>query len=115
MALKTSLRPIARRISEAVESYATSQGLSRGDYALVGSFDEKTGRISLTLGTGRQVDERRWYADILQAIRRSFPGDPQVTMHIGLVIQRVQDLDEIYANALAGDDEVDLTELLERT
>ena len=82
------------------------------DYVLVGSYDEDTERISLTLGTDRSVDDRQWYAEILQEIRRSFPDSPQITMHVGLVIRRVQSLDETYWDAGGTEDEVDLTELL---
>ena len=56
MALKTSLRPIAKKIAEAVNSYASSQGWANVDYALVGTWDEKTDRIRLVFGTNRQID-----------------------------------------------------------
>jgi hypothetical protein len=114
MALKTSLRLIAKRIANAVKSYASNEGLPREGYALIGTFNEKTDQISLTFGTDRDIDERRWYAGILQEIRRSFPEYPQMTMFIGLVIRKVRNLDEIYMNTFAGEDEIDLTELFER-
>lgn len=114
MANKTSLRPIARRISKAVETVAQAEGLPSNDYALVGTYDEKTERISLTVGTDRPIDERRWYERILQEIRRQFPEAPEITMYIGLVIRRVTNLDEVYWDSYVGENEIDMTELLER-
>lgn len=115
MALKSSLRLVVQRISEAVKRYASAQGWRKDDYALVGTFAEKSDRISLTLGTARQVDERQWYAGILQEIRKSFPEYPQITMHIGLVVRNVANLDEVYLDALVGEDEIDITEQLDRS
>ena len=114
MAIKTSLRPIVSRISEALRRSTTSQGMLPGDYAIIGSFDENTDRISLLLGTDQSIDSGQLYADSLQEIRRSFPEDPQFTMHVGLVIRKVQNVEEIYYDSIAGDDEIDLTELFER-
>jgi hypothetical protein len=114
MALKTALRPLVRKIAKAIEKYASDQGLARSDYALVGSWDEKTERISLVLGTDRRIDERRWYAGILQALRESFADNPWITMHIGLVVENVNNLDDVYIQLAGAEDEVDLTELLER-
>ena len=113
MALKTSLRPIARKIAEAVDSYASSQGWAKDDYALVGTWDEKTDRIRLVVGTDRQIDERQWYSGIVQAIRRSFSDSPWVTRNIGLVVENVQNLDQVYLHFPSDDDEVDLTDMLE--
>jgi hypothetical protein len=115
MALKTSLRPIARKIAEAVEVYASSQGVPRSDYALIGTWDEKTDRIRLIFGTDRRIDERQWYSGILQAIRQSFLEHPWITRNIGLVVENVQNLDEVYLHFPSGEDETDLTELLERS
>ncbi|MBV8233774.1 MAG: hypothetical protein JO329_27665 [Planctomycetaceae bacterium] len=114
MALKTSLRLIAKRIANAVKAYASNEGLPRGEYDLIRTYDNKNDQISLTFGTVRDIDERRWYAGILQEIRRSFPEYPQMTMFIGLVIREVRNPDEIYTNALVGEDEIDLTELFDR-
>ena len=113
MALKTSLRLVARRIAEAVRRYAAAQGLPPGDYALTGTYDGEADRISLTLGADRPIDERRWYAGILQEIRKSFPEAPHLTMHIGLVVRTVQNLDDVYLESSPGADEIDLTELLQ--
>jgi len=115
MALKTSLRPVARKIAEAVKAYASSQGWARDEYALVGTWDEKTGRISLIFGTDRQIDERQWYSGMLQAIRRSLSEHPGITRNIGLVVENVQNLDEVYLHFPSDDDESDLTEMLERS
>jgi hypothetical protein len=115
MAIKTSLRPIIRRIAEAIESYATAQGLARNDYALAGTWDQKTNRISLVFGTDRRIDERQWYAGILQSIRQSFSDQPWITRNIGLVVENVENLDEVYLHFSGSEDESDLTELLERT
>ena len=113
MAFKSSLRSVAQRISRAVRNSTSSQGLAPADYALAGSSDERTERISLTIGVDRQVDELRLYADTLREIRESFPESPQFTYHIGIVIRRVDDLDEIQFEPTAAEDEVDFTDLLE--
>jgi len=115
MALKTSLTPVARKIAEAVDAFASSQGWARDEYALVGTWDEKTGRISLILGTDRQIDERQWYSGLVQAIRRAFSEQPWITRNIGLVVENVQNLDEVYLHFSSEDDEFDLTELLDRS
>jgi hypothetical protein len=113
MALKTSLRPIARKIGKAVKSFASSQGWAKDDYALVGTWDEKTGRIRLVFGTDRQIDERQWYTGIIQAIRQSFTDNPWITRDIGLVVENVQNLDQVYLHFPSDDDEVDLTDMLD--
>lgn len=115
MALKTSLRPIVRKIAEAVEGFAASQGWSKKDYALIGTWDEKTDRIRLVFGTHRPIDERQWYAGIFQAIRQAFSGEPWLTGNIGLVVENVQNLDDVYRHFSTDDDEYDLTEMLERS
>lgn len=56
MVIKSSLRRITHKISEAVKKAASEAGLIPGDYALVGSFDAQTDRIDLTLGTDRSID-----------------------------------------------------------
>src|SRR4051794_10104331 len=98
MAIKTSLRPITKRIAQAVENAAANLGLRPEEYALAGSFDENTDRISLLLGTNRTLDELKLYTEILNEIRAAFPDDPYFTMHVGLVIRRVQNPDEVYWN-----------------
>jgi hypothetical protein len=113
MALKTSLRPIAKKIAEAVESYAASQGWAADDYALVGTWDEKTDRIRLVFGSDRQIDERQWYSGILQTIRRAFSENPWITRNIGLVVENVQNLDQVYLHFPSDDDEFDFTDMLD--
>jgi hypothetical protein len=114
MAIKTSLRLMARTISTAVRNYSARQGLHPGDYALVGTFDERTDRIRLTFGTDRKIDEQEWYSGLLREIGQAFPEFPQITMFIGLVVETVGSLDEVYCNLIVGEDEIDLTELFER-
>lgn len=114
MAIKTSLRPFAHRIARAVESYASSQGLAKSDYALAGTWNERTGRISLNFGTVCRIDERQWYAGILQSLRQAFSDQLWVVMYIGLVVEKVHSLDEVYLRLPLGDDEEDVSELLER-
>ena len=113
MALKTSVRPIAKRIAEAVRSYASSQGWAKDHYVLIGTWNEKTERIRMVFGTDRQVDERQWYSGILQSIRRSFADAPWITRNIGLVVENVQNLDQVYLHFPSDDDEIDLTDILE--
>jgi hypothetical protein len=115
MAIKTSLRPAIKRIAEAIEAYAVAKGLPKSDYALAGTWDEKTDRISLVFGTDRGIDEREWYAGILQSIRQSFSDHPWMTRNIGLIVENVENLDEVYLHFSGGENESDLTELLERT
>jgi hypothetical protein len=115
VAIKTPLRPVARRIAQAVRSFATSQGLVDGDYALAGSWDEKTGRISLVFGADRPIDEKLWYAGILESLRKTFADHPSVVMHIGLVVENVRSLDDVYLRFPSDEDEDDLTDLLERS
>jgi hypothetical protein len=114
MVIKRALRLIARRIAAAVEHSAADQGLTPDDYALIGSYDEHTDRISLAFGTDRSIDQSRLYADIIAEIRRQFPDFPQITYHIGLVIRRVGSLDEVYLEGAGAEDELDLTLMLER-
>lgn len=115
MAITTSLRPIARRIATAVRSYAASQGLADGDYALAGTWDERTGRIALVFGSDRAIDEKQWYAGILRSLRQAFADQPSVVMHIGLVVESVRSLDDVYLRFPPVGDEEDLTGLLERS
>jgi hypothetical protein len=113
MALKSSLRLISKRISRAVQRAAAKQGLTSDDFALVGSYDPESEHINLTLGTVHAIDDGRWYADTLDEIRRTFPDFPSFTMHVGIVIRRVANLDDVYAYHGASDEELDLTEMLQ--
>jgi hypothetical protein len=114
VAIKAPLIPFIRTIAEAIDKYASEQGLAKSDYALVGTLDEKTDRISLIFGTDRQIDERQWYSGILRAIREALADYSWMTRNIGLVVENVRYLDEVYLESPGGDDEVELTELLER-
>ena len=113
MAIKTSLRIIARRLSEAVRQAAMKQGIPPDDYALAGTYDGGTDRIYLRLGTNQSVDERRLYADALEEIRLALPEVPHITYYISLVIHQVESLEEIYWDATEPDAEHDLTDLTE--
>jgi len=113
MAIKTSLRIIARRLSEAVRKAALKQGIPPDQFALAGTYNEATDRIRLKLGTNHPVDERRLYADAFDEIRRALPEIPHITLHVSLVIQKVTSLEEIYWDATSSEDEHDLTDLTE--
>lgn len=115
MAVKAPLRPVLKRISRELVDYARAQGLNRSEFALVGSWNERTGRISLVVGTTQPIDGMRWYSEILAKLRESFgeAGQPWATWNIGLVIQWVRDLDQVYLDFKVGDDEDDVTGLLE--
>jgi hypothetical protein len=115
MAIQTSLRPIARRIAESVKAFATSQGVPEEGYALVGAWDRRTDHIRLLLGTDHQIDKRRWYIGIQQALRQAFVDYPWIPKNIGLVIERVAKLESVYFQFLLAEDEEDLTDLLERS
>jgi hypothetical protein len=115
MAIETSLRPVARKIAEAVAAFTSSQGMTRGDYALAGAWDERTGGIRLVIGTDFKIDERQWYVGILRELSKTFADHPWITMNIGLVVENVRNLDDVYLHFPGGEDEVDLTEMLERS
>lgn len=115
MALQTALRPIARRIADAVRAFASSQGVPREDYVLVGAWDERTEHIRLFLGTLHEVDGFRWHAGIHQSLRQAFADHPWIPMNISLVIQKVRKLDDVYYDFPLAEDELDLTDLLERS
>jgi hypothetical protein len=106
---------ISKRISQAVQRSASAQGLKSDDYTLLGSYDPESEQISLTLGTDHPIDERRWYSDTLDEIRRAFPESPHFTMHIGLVIRKVASLDDVYLFSAGSEDELDLTGMLQHS
>jgi hypothetical protein len=118
MAIKSSLRIIAKRIAQAVQLALSNHKLSTDHYLLLGTYDERSERISLTLGVDQLVDEGRVYAEILDELRQEFREWPNFTMHIGLVIRQVSKLDEVYYDdslgSLNGDEEFDLTDMLQR-
>jgi hypothetical protein len=115
MAIQTALRPIARKIAESVRTFASSQGLPREDFVLVGAWDERTDHIRLFLGTTRQIDGRQWHAGVHEALRQTFADHPWIPMNISLVVQNVRNLDDVYYNFPLAEDEEDLTDLLERS
>lgn len=115
MAIKTSLRIIARRLSEAVQKAAMRQGIPPDGIALAGTYDEAMDRIRLRLGTNHPVDERRLYADAFDEIRRALPEIPHITLYVSLVIHKVKSLEEIYWDATDSEEEYDFTELLNKS
>jgi hypothetical protein len=115
MALQPALRPIARKIGDAVRAYASSQGVPKEDYVLVGAWDETTDHIRLLLGTTRQIDGRRSDAEIREALRQSFADRPWIPTNTSLVVQNVRNLDDVYYSFRLAEGEYDLTDLLERS
>jgi hypothetical protein len=115
MAIQTALRPVARRIAEPDRTFASSQGVPREDYNLLGAWDERTDHIRLFLGTTRQIEGRQWHAGIHQVLRQAFSDHPWIPMNIGLVVRNVRNLDDVYYNFPLAEDENDLTDLLERS
>ncbi|WP_165066031.1 hypothetical protein [Paludisphaera rhizosphaerae] len=117
MALKAYMRPTLRRIGREIADYVALQGFRRSEFALVGAWSERTGRISLVLGTTKDVDGSRWYSDILARLRESFTqaGDPYATWHVGLVIRTIENEDQLYSSFRVNDDEEDVTDFLEST
>ncbi len=115
MAVKAPMRPVLRRISREIVDYARAQGLHRSEFALVGAWNERTDRISLIVGTTRPIEGSKWYAEIMSRLRASFDaaGQPWATWNIGLVLRSVRDLDQVYLEFRIGDDEEDVTGLLE--
>jgi hypothetical protein len=114
MALKTSLRFLARKISEAVASAASNQGLSMDDYDLAGNYSEESEHVYLKFRTTKSIDDLKLYTDVFQEIRRLIPDTPSVTSFIGLVIRdKLTDADAESFGVLPEGDE-DITDLLIR-
>ena len=109
MALKSSLSLITRRIGGAVKTAAARFSLLPDEYALAGTFDDHSDRISLTIGTDRSIDDRGLYSAVLDEIERSLPEIPHINDHIGIVIRNVRNLDDIYLEAIGEGDELDLS------
>lgn len=72
----------------------------------------QTGSTSRSVPIDRSIDDRLLYGQIFREIHQTFPDFPEITMHIGLVIRRVGNLDDVYLDSAGGEDELDLTELL---
>lgn len=117
MALKAYMKPTLRRIAREIADYVALRGLRRNEIALVGAWSEHTGRISLVLGTTKDVDGSDWYSNILARLRESFSqaGDPYATWNVGLVIRTIEDEDQLYSSFRVTDDEEDVTDFLEST
>ena len=113
MAVKTPLRPIARRISGVIRAFAAGRGWDQDELAIAGTFDELTERITLYVGSERLIDEKSWNIEIRGALRGEFEDFPGVVDRIGLIVRHVEHLGRIYRDLRLGDDEIDMTELLE--
>lgn len=113
MALDTSLRFVSRKIGQAVEIAAKNQNLSREDYFLFGTYDEDSDHISLDLKVGQRVNDHQLFSDIFQEIRRLLPDFVSITLKVGLVIRRIERLDDVDRDSLSAG-ERDITDLLER-
>jgi hypothetical protein len=107
MAVKTSLKTIARRIGDAIRSFGSSEGLIFSDFTIAGTFDEQTERIYLVVGCYRPIDERRWHSGIMNAIRKELSE----TSRVVLVVLNISRIEEIYQEMVLGGDEIDITEM----
>jgi len=109
------MRPVLKRISKEIVDFVRAQGLKHSEFALVGTWNERNERIRLVLGTTKPIDGTKWYAEILERLRKSFndTGQPWATWNIGLVIRWVRDLDQVYLDFKVADEEEDVTGLLE--
>jgi hypothetical protein len=115
MARSTSMTTFVRRIGDVIGEYATGTlGLLPGEFAIVGTLDTNTNRLYLNVGITRAIDRRMIFAGILQDIRNAFPGSPEILSHINLVVRHLDNLDEAYDQLIVAEDEVDISELLER-
>jgi hypothetical protein len=113
MAIKSSLRLIARRIAEAVKAAAAEEGILPGDYLLRGSIEDNTDRVNLTFATDRKISERAIYSSIRKHLREAFTDYPQIVSQIGVVIRGEHSLDDVNWEAVPSEDETDITSLLE--
>ena len=112
MALRTSLTWIKRRFAKAIRQLAERELWSRNRYEFTGTFDENSGRFYLVFGTNYPTDEIDFYSKIKTALRAAFPDDPWVITNIGLVIEHVEDLEQVYRNLRVSEDDTDLGDLL---
>ncbi|OJV88526.1 MAG: hypothetical protein BGO34_17995 [Bacteroidia bacterium 44-10] len=116
MAVKTYMKPTLAIVAREIAAFMNERGLEREEFSLVGSWQERTGRISLLLGTTRNVDWFDWYQNIIGRLRSSFAevGTPEAAWNIGLVVlTRTQD--ELYSSFRLTDGEEDVTDFLEST
>jgi hypothetical protein len=115
MARSTSMTNLVRRIGDVIGEYATGTlGLHSDEFAIVGTLDTNTNRVYLNFGVTRAIDKKLIFGGILQEIRNAFPGSPEVLSHINLVVRHLESLDEAYAHLIVAEDEVDISDLLER-
>lgn len=117
MAVKSSIRPLLRRIVDVIAGYVDDQGSHREDFAILGAWNERAERIRLVLlATNPRLsgDFQRWYGEILDRFRRDLdePGLPPVSWNIGLVLSWSANRDEAIGNFVVTDEEEDVTEIL---
>ena len=114
MALKTSLTFLSKKISEAVGMAARNQGLAPHTYSISGSYNKDADHISLMFNTTEPIDELQLYKEFFEEVRRLFPNDPFIAMHLGLVIRQVLSDDELDSYAYWSETQEDITYLLNR-
>ena len=112
MAVRTSLKYLAKRIGGAVRSFAAGAGWDGHDIAIAGTFDEETERFYIQVGSDRRIDERQWHAGIMNAIRGEFVDFPSITSKLVLVVRNVDKPERIYYEMIVGEGDIDITELL---
>jgi hypothetical protein len=118
MAVKSSIRPLLRKIVDVIAEYLSSEGLARGEVVILGAWNEQTERIRLVLATNRPLvlqDLNRWYSQLLDRFRQVLdePGLAPVSWNIGLVLSWTVDFDRAFAKFVVTDEEEDVTEILE--
>ncbi|MGE3820956.1 MAG: hypothetical protein AB7I30_16200 [Isosphaeraceae bacterium] len=114
MALKTSLRSLAKRIALAVQAAVRreSEALTK-KYRLFGTYEAESDHISLVLQILGDVDDLRLYTAVFEELRRAFPHDPFIPNSVGLVIRHVSNEDEMGAFAYWPEAEEDISHLLQ--
>lgn len=112
MAVRTSLKYLAKRLGDAIRTFAAGQGWDQDDIAIAGTFDEQAERFYLHVGSDRKIDERQWHSGIRRAIRGEFEDFPSITSKLVLVVRNVDKPERIYYEMIVGEGEIDITELL---
>jgi hypothetical protein len=107
MAVKTPLRLVARKMGDLIRTFGATEGLAPDEFAIAGTFDEPTERFYLVVGSDRSLDQRRWHAGIINAIRKEFLD----TSGVVLVVRNVTRIDQVYQEMVIGDNEIDVTEM----
>lgn len=113
MAIKTSLRRLARAITEAVHRFASSEGWARDEYAMTARFDHGSDSVYLRVGSVRALDERRWFKGIMQGLSTEFGSWALAAEHVVLVVDQLESLDQISRLYVLNDNDTDLTEMLD--